>query len=259
MWVWIYTNPMLYLMKYLASRPFLHAALMLNLSIFPAICGSASLPASPSPSVSPGAIVIGFVGGFVGHRNSTHNEVQLAKRLTDDHPSGLQVRMFENRRGHQAHQEILGLLDTDHDGSLSPEEKGRARIAIYGHSWGASEAITLARTLARDQIPVIITIQVDSVQKLGEDDHWIPANVTQAVNFYQSEGLLHGRSQIRAADASRTKILGNFQFGYKSKPMSVAGYPWFARMFMRPHIEIESDPTVWHQVESLILSKLLTF
>jgi hypothetical protein len=196
------------------------------------------------------------VGGFVGHGNTAHYEVQLARHLTADYPLALRVRMFENRHGQQAHREILRALDTDQDGTLSSEEKSRARIAIYGHSWGASEAVTLARTLARDKIPVLLTVQVDSVQKPGEDDRWIPANVTQAANFYQSDGLLHGRSQIRATDASRTQIVGNFRFQYKAEPVSCEGYPWYARIFMKPHIEIESDPVVWQKVESLIRSTL---
>jgi hypothetical protein len=199
-------------------------------------------------------IVIGFVGGFVGHNDAVHIEVQLAKRLSQQ--SGFEVRMFENRRGREAHQEVVRLLDADHNGTLSAGEKAQARIAIYGHSWGASEAVALARALARDEIPVLLTVQVDSVRKPGEDDEWIPSNVNQAVNFYQSDGLLHGRPLIRAADASRTQILGNYKFDYKTKPVSCPGYPWFARVFMKSHIEIESDPAVWDQVEALIRSKL---
>jgi hypothetical protein len=203
-----------------------------------------------------GAIVIGFVGGFVAHDNAIHNEVRIAGRLRADSASGVEVRMFENHRGEEARQEVIRLLDHDRNGRLSTEEKGHARIAIYGHSWGASEAIALARALERDRIPVLLTVQVDSVQKPFEDDASIPANVRQAVNFYQSEGLLHGRAQIHAADSSRTEILGNFQFAYKDKPVSCPGYSWFARTFMKAHIEIESDPAVWGQVEALIRAKL---
>jgi hypothetical protein len=210
-----------------------------------------------SQVLAPAAIVIGFVGGMVGQNNAAHSEVQLATRLRKDYPSGVQVRMFENRQGQQAHREILRLLDVDHDGTLSAGEKLDARISIYGHSWGASEAVTLARTLGKEGIPVLLTIQVDSITKLGENDESIPANVAQAVNFYQRRGLLHGRALIRAADASHTKILGNFQFDYKTNTINCEGYPWYARVFMRPHIEIESDPIVWRKVESLIRSKLL--
>jgi hypothetical protein len=226
------------------------------LGILPRCFGVPPADASALASES-GAIVIGFVGGFVGRNNAIHAEVQLAERLNSAHPAALQVRMFENRRGQVAHKEILRLLDTDQDGELSEKEKRDARIVIYGHSWGASETVTLARWLERDGIPVLLTVQVDSVRKLGEDDGSIPANVSQAVNFYQLDGLLHGRPEIRAADSSRTKILGNFQFNYKLKPVSCAGYPWLARVFMKPHIEIESDPAVWQQVEALIRSKIL--
>lgn len=205
---------------------------------------------------APAAIVIGFVGGLVRHDDAVHSEVQLASRLQHDYPSGMQVRMFENRRGQQALLEILRLLDANHDGTLSSQEKLHARIAIYGHSWGASETVALARALGRDGIPVLLTVQVDSVTKPGEDDESIPSNVAQAVNFYQQDGLLHGRQRIRAADASRTQILGNFQFDYKTNSVNCEGYPWYARVFMKPHIEIESDPRVWRQVESLIRSRL---
>jgi hypothetical protein len=204
---------------------------------------------------SPG-IVIGFVGGMVGHDNAAHSEVQLATRLRSEYPSGVQVRLFENRRSGQANHEILRLLDVDHDGTLSAGEKLDARIAIYGHSWGASETVTLARALQREGIPVLLTVQVDSIAKPGENDESIPANVLQAVNFFQRRGILRGRRLIRATDASRTQILGNFQFDYKANPVSCAGYPWYARAFMKSHIEIESDPSVWRQVESLIRSKL---
>ena len=204
---------------------------------------------------SPG-IVIGFVGGMVAHDNAAHAEVQLAERLQSDYPAGVQVRLFENRRSRQANSEVLRLLDVDRDGTLSAAEKRDARITIYGHSWGASEAVALARSLGKEGIPVLLTVQVDSIAKPGENDGSIPANVAQAVNFYQRHGLLRGRPEIRAADASRTQILGNFQLDYRSNPIDCAGYPWYARAFMRPHIEIESDPGVWGRVEALIRSKL---
>jgi hypothetical protein len=207
---------------------------------------------SPSPAV----IVVGFVGGFVRHDDVVHQEVQLATHLRNEYPGGVRPKVFENHRGRQAHQAVLQLLDANDDGTLSDQEKRGARIVLYGHSWGGSEAITLARSLEKDGIPVLLTIQVDSVSKPGEDDRMIPANVVQAVNFYQRNGLLHGRKQILATDRLRTQILGNFQFDYKAKTADCRDYPWFARTFMRPHIEIESDARVWNQIESLIRSKL---
>ncbi len=210
------------------------------------------MPKATSP---PGLIVIGFVGGRVHHDNAIHKEVQLAAHLKDEYPSGLQAEIFENHQGRQAHVKILKLLDADSSGSLSDEEKRAARIVLYGHSWGASEAVTLARSLEKDGIPVLLTIQVDSVSKFGENDRLIPSNVARAVNFYQLDGLLHGQQRILAMDGSRTKILGNYRFDYKTRPVKCDGYPWYAQLFMKPHIEIESDPQVWNQVESLIQSE----
>lgn len=208
------------------------------------------------PSLSAGSIVIGFVGGLVKRDDRAHAEVQFAQHLRNDYPSGVAVRVFQNRQGRQALEEVTRLLDSNRDGNLSTEEKLGGGISIYGHSWGASEAVTLARALGERGIPVLLTVQVDSVRKRGENDATIPANVAEAVNFYQRDGLLHGLAEIHAADPSRTRILGNFRLDYKAAPVDSGGYPWYARIFMKPHIEIESDPRVWRQVELLIRSKL---
>ena len=204
----------------------------------------------------PPAVVIGFLGGFVRHDARAHSTVRLAEHLRNQYPEGVYVQVFENHHRNQAYQEILRRLDLDRDGTLSTEEKQKARIILYGHSWGASEAVTLARKLKKVGIPVLLTVQVDSVAKIGENDRVIPSNVEQAVNFYQPHGLVHGRPQIRAADPERTQIVGNFRLDYSENPISCNGYPWFNRVFIRPHTEIECDPQVWNQVESLIQSKL---
>src|SRR5271169_3022036 len=215
---------------------------------------SPAIPATATTS-SP-VIVIGFVGGYVRHDDRVHTEVQLVERLREEYASAVFVQSFENHRRKDAHQAVLQLLDANNDGTLSSEEKQNARIIIFGHSWGASETVELARQLEKDGIPVVLTIQVDSVSKRGENDALIPANVSQAINFYQLDGMLHGQAQIRAANPARTQILGNFRSNYKTKPLSCGQYPWWDRLFMKPHIQIECDPAVWNQVESLIRSNL---
>jgi pimeloyl-ACP methyl ester carboxylesterase len=222
------------------------------------VSGEASAkPQATSAGVSSSEpVVVGFVGGFVRHDDRVHTEVQLIERLREGYASSAYVQMFENHRGKEAHQAILRRLHANRDGALSPEEKQNARIIIFGHSWGASETIELARQLEKDGIPVVLTIQVDSVSKVGQNDAVIPANVLQAVNFYQLDGMLHGQPQIRAANPARTRILGNFRSGYKTKPFSCGQYPWWDRLIMKPHIQIECDPAVWNQVESLIRSNL---
>jgi len=223
------------------------------------VCDGAKASAAAGREVDappPATIVIGFVGGFVHHDDRMHTEVQLAERLREEFAPGVAVQLFENHRGTDAHASVLRMLHPSGEGAPSLEEKKNARVIIFGHSWGASETVELARKLKRDGVPVLLTIQVDSVAKFGQDDALIPPNVEQAVNFYQDDGWLHGKAEIRAADPSRTRILGNFRSSYKNKPFACGQYPWYDRTFMKPHIQIECDTQVWSQVESLIRSNL---
>jgi len=227
-----------------------------NAAVSSSVCAAPQLSGQEATPANPPFIVIGFVGGFVRHDDMVHSTVQLAARLRADYPSGVCVKVFENRRREQAYQETLRLLDTDHDGTLSAEEKRSAHIIIYGMSWGGSETVELARELDKEKIHVLLTIQVDSIVKSGQNDRVIPANVAEAVNFYQPDGLLHGVPEIQAADGSRTHILGNYRYDYKSNPIDCADYPWWDRLFTKQHTEIECDTQVWGRVESLIRSKL---
>jgi hypothetical protein len=217
---------------------------------------SVSVPMTRVAALMPPSIVIGFVGGFIRHDDLVHTEVQLAARLRKAYPSGVEVETFENYRGENARERVLDFLDINHDGSLTREEKQNARIIIYGHSWGGSEAITLARELEKDGVPVLLTIQVDSVAKRHQSDGVIPANVAKAANFYQTNGRLHGQSEIRAADPTRTTIIGNFRFDYRASPYRCEGYPWYNRIFSKAHTQIECDPAVWEKAESLIRADL---
>lgn len=209
-----------------------------------------------SLEISPQLIVIGFMGGRVRGSNLIHREALLAKKLQESYPRRVYAAVFANHDAKDALTSVLHLLDENRDGSLSTDEKNAARIVIYGHSWGASETVAFARRLNALSIPVLLTIQVDSVQKLNENDRDIPPNVREAINFYQADGLLHGRSLIEAMNPKQTTILGNYESSYKDKPVSCANYPWFARTFMKSHIEIENDPSVWGKVAALIRAKL---
>jgi hypothetical protein len=208
------------------------------------------------PTAPPSNIVIGFVGGFVNHDNVHHGPVQLAQRLQRDFPTATYVRVFENRRRKQAYNDVLRLLDTNRDGVLSPEEKTRAHIVLFGHSWGASAAVLLARDLGRRGIPVLLTVQVDSVAKAWQHDSLIPDNVTEAVNFYQTQGFLHGRRTIVAADPTKTEILGNYRMDYKKSPIQCPEASWWYRILTPGHMQSECDHHLWSQIENLVSQHL---
>ncbi len=201
------------------------------------------------PTAVASYILIGFAGGFVRHDDSRHGPVQFAQRIRQDLPKAAAIQVFENRHRKAAYETILRLLDTNHDGILSPEEKAQACIILYGHSWGASAVVMLARELDRAGIPVLLTVQVDSIPKPWQSDKVIPENVAAAANFYQPHGLIHGRAQITAADDSRTQILGNYRFDYQKHPVQCVGGSWFQRTFTPSHLESQCDPRLWTQVE----------
>jgi pimeloyl-ACP methyl ester carboxylesterase len=202
---------------------------------------------------APKYILIGFVGGFVRHDNPHHGPVQLAERLERTDSKDAYVRVFENRHRKAAYRTILRLLDQDHDGTLSPREKDRAQIILFGQSWGGAAAVILARDLNHVGIPVLLTVQVDSVAKLWQKDAVIPPNVVEAVNFYQTHGLIHGRRAIRAANPARTEILGNYRFDYRHTPLPCErGLSWYDRVLTPGHAQSECDPRLWGQVEALV-------
>jgi len=233
------------------------SGLVLAAALFFGTDARGSGPVEQTQAAPPGQlIVIGFMGGNVRAGNVVHREAWEAKELERRYPVGLSAAVFANRDGAAALRSVLAMLGAGPDGRLSAKAKSAARIVIYGHSWGASETVTLARRLNALGIPVLLTIQIDSVEKSNEDDGSIPPNVREAVNFYQTQGLLHGRSAIAAMDPRQTTILGNYESSYREHKVSCAGYSWIARTFMRPHIEIENDPSVWTQIEALIQTQM---
>jgi hypothetical protein len=201
-------------------------------------------------------IVIGFVGGFARADDQGHPEVQFAEYLRDRYHPDVLAEVFANHDGKKALHEVLRLLDSDGNGNPSPAEKEHARIIIYGHSWGAAETVVFARELGKRGIPVQLTVQMDSIAKLGRDESRIPSNVANAINFYQSRGPLHGLTEIVAADPTQTTIIGNLHMSYKGHRINCANYPWYARTFNKPHHEIENDPRVWDLAASLIDSEV---
>jgi hypothetical protein len=190
-------------------------------------------------------IAVGFVGGFVRHDDPRHAEVRFASYLRQHYP-GSEVAVFGNHDERHALGWVAGVFH---------KERG-ATIVIFGHSWGGTATVKLARALNARHIPVLLTIQIDSIGKPGAENRTIPANVANAMNFYQSTGLLHGQTEIVASDPGRTKILGNVEMSYRDHPIDCDEFPWYARFFTRSHIEIENDPRVWQQAAALIDQEL---
>jgi hypothetical protein len=205
-----------------------------------------------SSQTAPSVIVVGFLGGFVRHDEPHHPEVQLIQDLRQEYPKQVYFNLFENRKVGAAYNTILTLLGTNAGGALSDDQKRRARILLFGHSWGGSAVVTLSRKLERAGIPVTLTVQIDSVAKPFQNDWLIPANVLEAVNFYQTHGLIHGRRKVVPADPEHTTILGNFRWEYKGEPAECNGFSWRGRLLSKGHTQIECDHNLWLQVRTLL-------
>src|SRR5207244_5257514 len=111
-------------------------ALVLSGTAFPA---TATKPLTAGAAAN-SAIVIGFVGGFVHRDDTRHAEVQLAEKLRSGYSGRAHVGIFENHRRDDAYTSIVKWLDSDGNG-LTSSEKERARIILYGHSWGGSAVV----------------------------------------------------------------------------------------------------------------------
>jgi len=210
------------------------------------------------PTIAPpvrNVIIIGFVGGFVSRNDTKHPEVQFAAYLRDRYPS-IHVDVFGNHYGQKALDDVIRLLDTNHDGVLTFLEKEQATVIIYGHSWGATETVEFAHKLEEMSIPIALTIQVDTIRKPGHKISTIPPNVADAINFYQTKGPLHGQPEITAADPIHTKILGSIHMTYENRPINCDNYSWYSRTINKPHHMIENDFRVWDELATLINTEL---
>ena len=176
--------------------------------LLPAISRPCAAQVSVQGSAGGKVIIIGFVGGFVSQDDAKHPEVQFAAYLLHRYPLSEAV-VFGNHHGRRALREVVRMLDSDADGVLTPNERRKSTIILYGHSWGAAETVTFAHALEQMGIPVALTIQIDTIAKPGSKGAIIPANVASAINFYQARGPLHGLPEIVAADPKQTTILGN--------------------------------------------------
>jgi hypothetical protein len=231
---------------------------VLALVLLPAILAAPSAAQVSVPKVGSAdgkVIIIGFVGGFVSQDDAKHPEVQFAAYLLHRYPLSEAV-VFGNHHGRRALREVVRMLDSNADGVLTPNERRKSTIILYGHSWGAAETVTFAHGLEQMGIPVALTIQIDTIAKPGSKGTIIPANVASAINFYQARGPLHGLPEIVAADPKQTTILGNILMTYENRPIDCRNYSWYARVFNRPHHEIENDFRVWDKAASLIDSNL---
>lgn len=199
-------------------------------------------------------LVIGFLGGRDSWNDDRRSVRKLALTLRSRNLPGVHVETFENTRRDLALRLVREAFDRDRNGKLDEGERASVRLVIYGQSFGGAAVVKFARQLDELGLPVLLTVQVDSV---GLGDGVIPPNVRRAANLYQSNGwIIRGERPIRAADPSRTEIVGNIPFDYSTDQIDISHVPFWKKAFRADHTRMEHDPAVWARVETLLIEAI---
>ena len=207
-----------------------------------------------TPLQNKAILIIGFLGGREPWDNDKRPVRKLALKLRSLNLPEVYVETVENKKRDLALQLIENAFDRNRDGQFDEQERASARLILYGQSFGGAAVVKLAQQLKQLGIPILLTVQVDSV---GRGDQLIPANVKRAANLYQRNGLIiKGEKEIRAEAPDQTLILANTQFDYHNKNIDISEVSWTKKIFRVAHTKMEYDPEVWTKVEELILNEI---
>jgi hypothetical protein len=195
---------------------------------------------TPAPLPERSLLVVGFLGAWEEWDNEKRSVCKLASRLRARGIAGTWVETA----GNHDRRTVLKFI-----------RKARpSAMILYGQSFGGAAVVKLAREVRKLELPVLLTVQVDSV---GVDDDVIPPNVARALNLYQRDpGPIRGQPSVRAADPGRTRILGNLQFTYLFRNVDMSDYPAAARRLNLSHFKMDNDPAVWAIVEAAIVREM---
>jgi len=190
--------------------------------IYPAIPARAqnAVPASeatiPGATVSAGAatvsthcqiIYLGFVGALELPANKHSGVVQIRRTLQGKDYSDVCANSFSPYVWTEGRDWLMKYFPA-HAGPLTPQELQQApKIILVGHSMGGWAVMSVARELRGRDIPVELTVQVDSV---GITDYTIPRNVKSAAIFHANDILMFMTTKhMHLEDPNYTKILAD--------------------------------------------------
>ena len=202
-------------------------------------------------------LVIGFLGGLERWDDESRGVRKLAMKIDGLKISNVHIETLENRKRDLAIRYIRNTFDHDQNGFLDDRERGSVRLILYGHSLGGAAVVEISRELKKMGVPILLTVQIDSVD-LIYDDHLIPSNVKRAANLFQNDGwILRGEDKIEPENPDKTKIIANIRFDYGNKNIDMSSLSWERKLFSLPHTKMDADPEVWATVEQMILSELI--
>ncbi len=152
-------------------------------------------------------IYLGFVGALEPAHNKYSGVVQIGDLLQGKDFPDVCAKTYSPYVWGDGLQWLLTHFPS-HAGAVSAEELLRApKVILVGHSMGGWAMVNVARKLSSRDIPVELTIQVDSV---GITDYTLPRNINYAAIFHARDVLLPlTTKRLRMEDPSHTKLLEN--------------------------------------------------
>jgi hypothetical protein len=199
-------------------------------------------------------LILGFMGGREPWNNDKHCVRRLALKLRSMNLPDVRVETVENKKRSLAMELVKNAFDRNHDGKLDQRECSSAKLILYGQSFGAAAVVKFARQLNQIGVPVLLSVQVDSI---GRHDSIIPSNVARAANLFQRNGwFIRGEREIFAEDPTKTAIVGNFKFDYSHSQIDISKVSWMKKSFRIAHTRMEYDGEAWGKVEELILASI---
>ena len=121
-------------------------------------------------------LILGFLGGLERWDDESRGVRKLAIKIDALKLSNVHIETLENRKRDLAIRFIRNTFDHDQNGFLDDRERDSVRLILYGHSLGGAAVVETSRELKRMGVPILLTVQIDSVD-LVYDDHLIPSNV----------------------------------------------------------------------------------
>ena len=174
-------------------------------------------------------IYLGFVGALEPANNKYSGVVQIRKTLQGRDYSDVCAKSFSPYVWTEGRDWLMEHFPS-HPGALTTQELQQApKVILVGHSMGGWAIMSVARELRSHDIPVELTVQVDSV---GFTDYVIPRNVKSAAIFHANDVLMFITTKhIRLEDPNHTKIVADIKVA-KANHQSITRDPRIREMVM---------------------------
>lgn len=169
-------------------------------------------PASGEPTQHCQILYLGFVGALEPARNKNSGVVQLRDFLKAPQFSDVCAKVYSPYVWTDGRDWLLSHFPV-HAGPLTEAELEDApKVVLVGHSMGGWAMLSVARELRTREIPVELTVQVDSV---GITDYTIPRNVKAGAIFHAHDVLMFMTTKnVRLEDPTKTRLVANVLVGH---------------------------------------------